>query len=154
MHQHTYFCDRLTRPLLGILNWLTPLAALIARCWVGYVFLNSGWLKFMSWDNTIMLFTHEFQVPILSPYVAATLATVAEIALPILVILGLGSRLIIALLFMFNAVAVMSYPFLWTVDGLPGLLQHINWGMILLLLMCYGSGKLSIDYMIMKMRSV
>jgi len=31
-----------------------------------------------------------------------------------------------------------------------GLDQHINWGLLLALLMCHGSGKLSIDYWLRK----
>lgn len=148
-----YIFAKITQPFLALLDWLTPLATLVARCWVGYVFLKSGWLKLTSWDSTVMLFTYEFQVPLLSPYLAAMLGTFAEIVFPILIILGLGSRLSIAGLFIFNIVATISYPFLWTPDGLSGLLQHVNWGIILLLLMCYGSGCLSVDHFIMRQRS-
>lgn len=142
------FFSVITFPFLKLLDWLTPLADLIARCWVGYVFLKSGLLKLDSWQSTLMLFTYEFHVPLLPPTVAAVLGTTMEVTLPILVILGLGSRLAIAALFIFNLFAAISYPALWTPDGLPGLLQHANWGAILLLLMCHGSGKISLDNVI------
>lgn len=144
------FTCTVTKPLLNFLTWLTPLFAFIARVWVGYVFLKAGLLKLESWQSTVMLFTHEFQVPLLPPYFAAILGTAAEIALPILVILGLGGRLIVALLFLFNLIAVISYPHLWTPDGFAGLKQHIEWGVILMLLMGYGTGKWTLDYFILK----
>jgi len=142
------FIDTITHPFLKLLDWITPVAALIARCWVGYVFLKSGLLKLEHWQSTVMLFTYEFQVPLLPPDIAAVLGTCAEITLPIFVILGLGSRLLVALLFLFNVIAVISYPHLWTPDGLDGLFQHINWGVILLLLMCFGTGKWSLDQLL------
>ncbi len=142
----TIIC-KLFNPLLKLLGWLAPLADLLARFWVGYVFLNSGLLKLMSWQSTVMLFTHEFQVPFLSPYAAALLGTGAEIILPILVILGLGGRISVLLLFLFNLTAVISYPHLWTPDGWAGLKQHLEWGAILVLLMCHGMGKISLDYL-------
>jgi len=54
----------------------------------------------------------------------------------------------VALLFLFNLVAAISYPHLWTPDGLDGLIQHVNWGAILLLLMCFGTGKWSLDQLL------
>ena len=89
----------------------------------------------------------------LPPYIAAVLGTGAEILFPILVILGLGSRLMILCLFLVNAAAVLSYPVLWTSDGLEGLLQHVNWGLILFLLMCYGSGCWSLDHFLLKIKN-
>lgn len=145
-------CVRLVSALFSFffksLDWITPLADLIARCWIGAAFLKTGLLKLEDWQSTLMLFTYEFHVPLLSPHIAAILGTTMEISLPILVILGLGSRLVIVLLFLFNLIAAISYPALWTADGLPGLMQHVNWGIILLLLMCHGSGKLSLDNLI------
>lgn len=142
------FFARITAPFFKLLDWVTPVADLVARCWIGYVFLKSGLLKLEDWQSTLMLFTYEFHVPLLSPAFAAVLGATMEISLPILLILGLGSRLAIALLFLFNITAASSYPALWTADGLPGLLQHVNWGVILLLLMCHGSGKISLDNLI------
>lgn len=128
--------------------WLTPLASLLARCWVGYVFLNSGLLKLAFWPSTVALFTYEFQVPFINPELAAIMGAAAEIGFPILIILGLGGRLSVAGLFIFNIIAVISYPFLWTPDGWPGLIQHLNWGIILLLLLCYGTGPWSLDKLV------
>jgi len=149
-HRLIAFVTHFIKPLLLALDWITPLATLLARCWVGYVFLKSGLLKLEAWDSTIMLFTYEYQVPFLPANIAAILGTAAETCLPVLIILGLGGRLSVLSLFLFNLMAALSYPFLWTPDGLPGLIQHINWGVILMLLMSCGTGKLSLDRFIVK----
>ena len=130
-----------------VLDTLTPAGELAARIWVAQIFFNSGLLKIASWDSTIMLFTYEFNVPILSPYLAAVSGTCMELVLPVLLVLGLGGRLVTAVFFIYNLIAVMSYPLLWTADGAQGLAQHINWGLILALLMFHGSGKWSLDYL-------
>jgi putative oxidoreductase len=43
-------------------------------------------------DNTLFLFSEEYKVPLLPPDVAAYLATTAERVLPVLLVVGLGSR--------------------------------------------------------------
>ncbi len=136
------------QPINKIFDVLTPVGELIARCWVAYVFFKAGWLKLMSWDSTLTLFTYEFSVPILSPYYAAVLGTGFELLLPVLLVLGLGGRPTIFVFFMFNVIAVISYPVLFTPAGAEGLADHINWGLILMLLMFHGHGKLSLDYLL------
>lgn len=133
---------------LKVLNFLTPFGELAARLWIAEIFFRAGWLKIKSWHSTVLLFTHEFSVPLLSPYVAALLGTAAEIILPILLVLGLGGRISILIFFIYNAMAIISYPHLWTSEGAQGLAQHINWGLILALLMFHGPGKISLDYLI------
>ena len=53
------------------LEFLSPLADLALRLWVANVFWKSGLTKIQSMDSTIMLFTYEYQVPLLSPTVPA-----------------------------------------------------------------------------------
>lgn len=131
-----------------VMDCLTPLGDLAARVWVAYVFFKSALVKISSWQTTLMLFAHEYKVPFLSPEAAAYLGTGLELILPIFLILGLGGRLIIFLFFAFNVVAIISYPFLLTPEGGHGLAQHINWGLLLALLMFHGAGKWSLDYWI------
>ena len=126
------------------LTFLSPLADLAIRLWVANVFWKSGLTKIQGMDSTIMLFTYEYQVPLLSPTLAAYLGTAAELVLPVLLALGLGGRLAAAALFAFNIVAVISYPDLNEV----GVMQHQYWGVLLLVPLLYGPGKLSIDYLI------
>ena len=121
---------------------------MIARVWVAQIFFVAGLTKIQSWSSTLYLFHYEYTVPFLSPEIAAYLGTGAELVLPVLLVLGLGGRITTFIFFMYNIIAVISYPFLWTDQGTHGLYQHVNWGLLLMLLMVHGSGKLSLDYWI------
>jgi putative oxidoreductase len=125
----------------SLLNGLQPVFALAMRLYVAKVFALSGWLKLTRWDSTLALFENEYQVPLLSPYAAAVLGTTAELTLPVLFALGIGSRATALALFMFNAVAVISYPDL----SAAGLNDHYLWGALMLVIAVYGPGRLSID---------
>jgi putative oxidoreductase len=132
----------LIRPAVRGLDALSPLADLALRLWVANVFFKSGLTKIRNFDVTISLFTDEYQVPLLSPVVAAYLGTAAELVLPVLLVLGLGGRFAALALFVFNIVAVISYPDLNEV----GIGQHQVWGLMLLVSMLHGPGRLSIDH--------
>jgi putative oxidoreductase len=86
----------------------------------------------------------------LSPTFAAILGTGAELILPVLLVLGLGGRLSIAIFFIYNMMAVISYHYLWTPEGAMGLDQHINWGLLLAMMMTRGYSKYSLDYWLSK----
>lgn len=123
------------------LTFLSPIADLLLRLWVANVFFKSGLTKIASMDTTVMLFTYEYQVPILSPTIAAHLGTFIELTLPVLLALGLGTRFAAFVLFVFNIMAVVSYPDL----GPAGVEQHQVWGLMLLVTLLHGPGKLSVD---------
>ncbi len=129
-------------PLLRGLDFLAPLADLGLWLWVANVFFKSGLTKLASFDTTVQLFTYEYQVPLLSPEVAASLGTFTELLFPVLLVLGLGGRLAAAVLFVFNVVAMISYPEL----NAAGLEQHQVWGLMLLVTLLHGPGKLSVDH--------
>ena len=139
---------RVIRPFLKALDYLAPLGDLLARLWVAKIFFQAGLVKIQSWQSTLMLFKHEYHVPLLPSYAAAVIGTGAELILPILLAIGFGGRIMIFIFFLYNAIAVISYGFLWTPEGAMGLAQHINWALLLLLLMCHGPGKWSVDYWI------
>ena len=120
--------------------------ALATRIYVGWVFLNSGYLKIKDWEQTISLFESEYRVPLLSPWWGAATGTVGELVFSILVILGLGGRLAPLGLFAVNAMAVISYAHvLLTDDGIFGLRQHQFWGFMLAMLTIYGMGNWTLD---------
>lgn len=123
-------------------GWLAPVLDLAIRLWVGLVFFQSGLTKILSWDSTLSLFENEYAVPVLPPELAAYLGTAAELVLPVFLVLGLGGRLAAAALFVFNVVAVISYPDL----GEVGLKDHQYWGLLLLVPLLHGPGKISIDH--------
>ncbi|HXH03054.1 MAG TPA: DoxX family membrane protein [Candidatus Competibacteraceae bacterium] len=123
------------------LDALTPLVDLGVRLWVANVFFKSGLTKIASFDSTLLLFTYEYHVPLLSPYWAAVLGTAAELSLPVLLVLGLGGRLPALALFVFNIIAVLSYPEL----NEAGLRDHQLWGLLLAVTLTHGPGPLTLD---------
>ena len=131
----------LWRLLTRLLDSLQPLAALLARLYIAQVFFLSGLTKLRDWDITVALFTDEYKVPLLSPAFAAAMGTAGEIALPVLLVLGLGGRFSPLGLFVVNAVAVMSLS-----EIAPAALQqHVFWGSLLAGLAIYGLGPWSLD---------
>ncbi|MGQ0656657.1 MAG: DoxX family protein [Chromatiales bacterium] len=136
----------LLKPIIKGLDFLAPLGDLAIRLWVANVFWKSGLTKIQSMDTTITLFTYEYHVPLLPPEVAAYLATAIELGFSVLLALGLAGRFSALVLFVFNIMAVISYPAL----NAPGLQQHQVWGIMLLMPLLHGPGKLSLDYLIGK----
>lgn len=132
-----------------LLDLLAPLFDLGVRLWVAWVFFKSGLSKIQSWDSTLMLFEYEYEVPLLPPDIAAYAGTAAELSLPILLAAGLASRLSALALFVFNIVAVIAYAsFLFGDNGAAGLQQHIMWGVMMLITVFHGPGKLSLDHLL------
>lgn len=128
-------------------NYLQSLALLGLRAAVVKVFFLSGLTKIQSWDNTLLLFQNEYQVPVLPYQVAAILGTATEITIPIFIALGLGARFPALVLFLFNAVATYSYAHALTPAGLE---NHFVWGIQLLALLAFGPGKFSADYLLVR----
>jgi putative oxidoreductase len=120
------------------------LAAL--RFYVAWQFLKSGWLKLQDWETTRFLFEEEYRVPLLAPPIAAALGTAGELVLPLLLIVGLATRYAALGLSLVNAVAVVAYAHVLLSDGFEAALgQHYLWGLILLTLLVFGPGRLSVD---------
>lgn len=134
----------LAQAALRRLDGLSPAVDLVVRVFVATVFFKSGLTKVASWATTVSLFENEYAVPLLSPEAAAALGTTVELVFPVLLVLGLGSRLSAFVLFVFNIVAVVSYPDL----GEVGLRDHQMWGLLLLVTLLHGPGKLSLDHLI------
>jgi putative oxidoreductase len=137
---------RLIQAVIGGLDWLSPLLDLAIRLWVANVFWKAGLTKIANWDTTVFLFTHEYSVPLLSPEVAAFFGTAVELGMPVLLALGLATRFSAFVLFVFNIIAVISYPSLNEI----GLKDHYYWGLLLLVPLLHGPGALSVDYWIRK----
>src|SRR5262249_23332099 len=78
--------DHLERFPLGVLQ-------LLFRVSIAALFWNSGLTKIASWQTTIVLFRDEYKVPLLPPELAATLAATVELSCPVLLVLGLATRL-------------------------------------------------------------
>ena len=93
-------------------------------------------------ENTVYLFEEEYRLPLLDPEIAAYLATYAEHLLPIMLILGLATRLsALGLFVMTLTIQIFVYP-----DAF--LSTHFGWFALALGIMAYGPGKLSLDHII------
>lgn len=138
------------------------LVLFILRFYIAGIFLQAGAQKLNNFAATKVLFQYEYGVPILSPDIAATLATGIEILLPLLLIFGLFTRLSALILFVFNAIAIYSYAALHkgsfsidTFGAIPiihfptqGYEDHVVWGIGLWVIFAFGAGKVAIDYLL------
>jgi putative oxidoreductase len=132
-----------------ICEFLTPAGDLFIRGVIAYHFLPAGWLKLQSWSSTLLLFEHEYAVPFLSPVFAAYMGTFVEITMPILLLIGFGGRIPALILFKFNVLAVYAYQhFLFGPSGAEGLEDHFYWGVLIMVTLFHGTGKLSLDYLL------
>ncbi|PJI90301.1 putative oxidoreductase [Sphingomonas koreensis] len=118
------------------------LLLLIARLGIAAVFFLSGRTKVEGLltltDSTYALFESEYALPLIPPNVAAVAATWSEHLFPVLLVLGLGTRIsALALLVMTATIQIFVYPDAWP--------THLSWAAILLPLVARGGGTLSID---------
>ena len=130
------------------ISWLErfPLSILqfLFRFTIAAVFWNSGQTKIASWVTTVALFRDEYQVPILPPELAATLAATVELTCPVLLVLGLATRLAtLPMLGMTFVIEAFVYPENW--------LEHLTWATTLLFILTRGPGPLSLDHFIAQM---
>jgi putative oxidoreductase len=130
----TGWLGRLSRVPLGVHQ-------LLFRLGVATTFMRAGMTKASSWESTVALFRDEYRVPVFSPELAATLATAFELGCSTLLILGLGTRLAtLPLLGMIATIQLFVYPDAWP--------EHLVWGSILLFLLTWGPGAISLDHLI------
>ncbi len=132
------------------------LIALLARFSIAAVFWKSGQTKIEGLaidivggsfafgvprlsSSAVDLFRDEYRLPLLSPELAAVLAAVGEHALPLLILLGLGTRFAaLGLLVMTAVIQLLVYPGAYATHGV--------WAAVLLWLMARGPGALSMDH--------
>jgi putative oxidoreductase len=119
---------------------------LAGRIGVGATFLRAGLLKYNSWEFTVRLFQEEYRVPLLDPAVAARIAMLQELTIPILLFLGLATRLAtLPLLGMILVIQTFVYPNAYN--------EHLVWSSILVLVLTRGPGVFSLDYLIARFAS-
>jgi putative oxidoreductase len=114
---------------------------LAGRIGLGATFFKAGLLKYQSWEFTVKLFQEEYRVPLVDPTVAARIAMVQELTIPILLFLGLATRIAtLPLLGMIAVIQIFVYPNAYN--------EHLVWGAILVLLLTRGPGVFSVDHLI------
>jgi putative oxidoreductase len=116
--------------------------ALVIRFGAAVIYFLSGRTKVDGLlhikDSTYVLFAEEYKVPGLPPVVAAHLSTYAEHLFPILIVLGLFTRVsALGLLGMTLVIQLFVYPDAWP--------THLSWAGLLLYLVIRGPGRVSLD---------
>lgn len=142
MHRWTLRFD----PLID--RWAGSLLLLAVRWYVGWQFFKSGLVKVGDWNATLALFRDEYHVPVLPPELAAWLGASQELALPLLLAVGLFSRPAALALLGVNIMAVISYPMLFQFECPAALNDHFFWGLLLATLVAVGPGRLSLDILL------
>jgi putative oxidoreductase len=131
--------------VIGLLNGVPQSAiSLLARLVIALVFFKSGLTKIDGFglsDSAIFLFQEEYKVPLINPWLAAHLATLAELTMPVLLVIGLAARFAaLALLGMTLVIQTFVYPEAYVLHGL--------WTVALLTVIAQGAGVISIDHLI------
>ncbi|WP_235442948.1 DoxX family protein [Caballeronia mineralivorans] len=128
-----------------VVAWLErvpyALLAIPLRVALATVFWNSAMVKLADWNAALDLFRNEYNLPVLPPELAAYVAVSIELSTPVLLVLGLATRpAAFVLLAMTSIIEIFVYPQAWP--------THIQWAAMLLVLLCRGSGKWSLDHLI------
>ncbi len=123
-------------------KYAAPLWDLAARLWIARVFFQSGLVKIRDWDSTVYLFQEEYKVPVLPPDVAATLGTMFELGMPILLTVGLFSRL--AALPLIGMACVIQFV-LGASNPDYDHVEHFYWMFLLTSIVIRGAGAISLD---------
>ncbi len=115
---------------------------LVQRLGIAAVFFLSGRTKvtgiFTLTEGTFELFRTDYRLPLIPPTVAAYAGTISEHIFPILLVMGLFTRLsAAALLGMTLVIEVFVYPDAWP--------THLSWAGLMLPLIACGGGRFSID---------
>lgn len=136
--------------------------ALLARLGIALTFWTSGQTKIeglvldpiganvsLGWPNmsdmAFELFRSEYALPVIPPDWAAYMAATAEHVLPLLLVLGLASRLsALGLLIMTLVIQIFVYPLAYP--------THLLWAAVLLYIMARGPGAFSLDHVLARRR--
>jgi putative oxidoreductase len=136
----TAFPRRLATLAQRIPDWLLLLGA---RLFPAAVFWQSGRTKLDGWninESAAFLFQEEYRLPGIDPLLAAHLAAFAEHLFPLLLLLGLATRLsALALLGMTLVIQCLVYPDAWPTHG--------TWATLFLWLVARGPGIVSLDHL-------
>lgn len=121
------------------------LILLVQRLGIAAIFFQSGRTKVEGWftlsESTFFLFENDYALPLLEPVHAAYAATIAEHVFPILLMLGLFTRLSAAgLLAMTLVIQIFVYPDAWP--------THLSWAGLAIPLIAMGGGRIALDRLV------
>lgn len=121
--------------------WAQDLSLLLQRLLLGRIFFDSGLVKLDNWAGTLQLFRDEYQVPLLPPDFAAYSATLFELSCPVLLAVGLATRVAVLPLLAMTAVIQFTYD---------QNIAHYFWAALLFNLLACGAGRWSLDHWLAK----
>ncbi|WP_018717016.1 DoxX family protein [Arhodomonas aquaeolei] len=136
-----------------ISTWLGRLPAsvpqLVLRLTMAIPFWHSGLTKFDGFlqpsPGAVWLFTNDFRLHILGgtyaypfPALMATLSGIGELVFPVMLVLGLGTRLAAAGMLAMTAIIQLTIPDAWQA-------YHLPWAAMLLAIIAHGPGRISLD---------
>ncbi|RMF95315.1 MAG: DoxX family protein, partial [Gammaproteobacteria bacterium] len=104
--------------------------------WDGLFQLSPGAVYLFSSEFKLHLLGHEYAYPL--PELVAFLSGLGETALPILLVLGFGTRFAALGLLLMTGVIQLTVPDAWANFHLP-------WAAMLLAVLSYGPGRISLD---------
>jgi putative oxidoreductase len=127
------------------------LTQLVLRFALAVPFWRSGvnkWNGFLDLDDVaILLFSTEFKLHLPggpyafpAPEMIAYIVASAEILLPVLLVLGLATRLAALALFLMTLIIELTVPSGWPI--------HLTWVAMALALMAWGPGRISLDHLL------
>ncbi len=97
-------------------------------------------------EATVTLFENDYKLPYVPPESAAMLSAGLEFILPLMLILGLATRIsAFGLLAMTLVIQFFVYPDAWWT-------VHVYWVTILLVVIARGPGKISLDHLLFRAR--
>lgn len=127
--------------IVTLLSKGESLALFAARLVIARVFFFAGLTKLSNFDQTLFLFEYEYALPYVPVELAAYGATAMELAMPILLLLGLFTRYA-CLPLLVMTIVIQSFVY--------QLFEHAYWATLLFILITRGPGKLSADYILAK----
>jgi putative oxidoreductase len=107
--------------------------------WDGFLTLSFGAKILFANDFKLHIFGAEIPYP--APELMATLSALGEVCLPVLLVLGIGTRYAALGLFAMTAIIQLTVP-----DGWANF--HLIWAATALAIMTFGPGKIALDYVL------
>ncbi|WP_338019258.1 FAD-dependent oxidoreductase [Paraburkholderia tagetis] len=118
---------------------LYPVVDLLIRLWLGEKFFVSGLLKAANWDNALYLAANVYPVSWMAPETAAVVGIIIELLGPVLLFLGLGTRLAAIPLLILSLVIQFAYV------ALP---ENLYWAALFGWYLVIGAGPISLDQLL------
>ncbi len=128
---------------------LEPVFNLAARIWMGKIFLDSGLARVTNWKSQEFLFGQEYKLGLFDPKLWAIVTTTCEIVLPVLLFIGLFTRLPALGLLVMTAVIHFAVGYA-NEDYLAP--YHYVWMLAFGYLLIRGGGPISVDGLIARWR--